>query len=135
MFKLGIMYENGLNGLKVDKNESYKWFKKAADAGSVKGTASVGVYLLWGWGGVEKDQTEGLVLLVSAAKDGSNYACYNLGRMYFDGRYGSKVNYTSAKHWFEKAVARGEGSCQHKHLSPKLADKARGRIAECNAHL
>ena len=134
MYAMGAMYARGRNGLKADDQEANKWFKKASDAGSVKGTAVVGVDLLHGWG-VEKNQIEGLLMLMSAAKDGSSCACYYLGEMYFHGLHGSKVDYASAKHWLEKAVADGEGSCEYKHLTDAGIEDAKRWIAECNAHL
>jgi len=135
MFTLGLMYTRGLNGLEKDAKEAYKWYKKAADAGSVMGTAVVGVHLLYGFGAVKKDQTEGLILLSAAATEGSNYACYHLGQIYIKGLFGSKVNYARAKHWLEKAVAVGEGSCEDKHLVDKGVYDARRLIADCNALL
>jgi len=135
MYNLGIMYEEGMSGLKKDNKKAYKWFQKAADAGSVMGRALVGEYLLSGLGCVKKDRTEGLIMLSAAATEGSNYACYFLGLMYFKGSYGSKVNYARAKKWFEKAVADGAGSCEHKHLADESVKRARGLIAECNAFL
>ena len=134
MFYLGKMYMFGRNGLKTDDEEAYKWYKKASDAGDVMGMASVGACLLYGLG-VEKERTEGLVMLVSAAKDGSDLACYHLGKMYFKGRFGAKVNYASAKHWLQKAVAEGEGRCEHKQLPVALIEEAKGMVADCNGVL
>ena len=78
-------------------------------------------------------------MLVSAAKDGSDYACFIVGQLYFEGLYGSKINYAKAKFWLEKALAEGEGSCEYCHLNDMHNDKqreeARGMITECNAFL
>jgi len=134
MFYLGYMYGYGKNGVEEDLEEAYKWYKKSADAGDVMGTALVGSCLLNGWG-VKKDRTEGLTMLAVAAAGGSNYACFYLGEMYFDGLYGSKVDYASAKKWLEKAVAEGEDSCEYKHLSEEAIEEAQGWINECSAYL
>jgi len=134
MYELGEMYENGNNGLVKDYEEAYKWYKKSSDAGDVMGTALVGECLLCGMG-VERNQTEGLIMMAFAAAGGSNYACHLLGEIYFKGLFGSKVNYASAKRWLEKAVADGEGSCEHKHLADESIEGAQGWIAECNAFL
>jgi len=134
MYHLGAMYKFGQNGLEKDSKEAYKWYIKSADAGDVMGKGAVGECLLYGWG-VEKNQTEGLIMMAVAAAEGSDAACHFLGGVYFKGYFGCKVNYASAKHWLEKAVAEGEGSCKHKHLANTSVKRARGWIAECNAHL
>jgi len=135
MYDLGEMYKAGQNGLKKDWKEAYKWYKKAADAGNVMGTASVAACLLYGFWGVEKNQSEGLLMVMSAAKDGSDYACFLLGEIYFKGYFGFKVNYASSKQWLEKAVAEGEDSCEHRHLSDGGIEEAKGWIAQCIAFL
>ena len=134
MYDLALMYEYGENGLKEDDEEAYKWYKKAADAGDVMAAASVGQCLLDG-SGVKKNQSEGLIILVTAANNGSDYACYELGKLYFYGRCGVEVNYASAKHWLEKALAEGEGSCQHEHLADDSIEFARELAAGCTAML
>ena len=98
------------------------------------GIASVGECLLTGTG-VEKNQTEGLIMLVSAAKDGSDWACYMVGKIYYLGEYGSKVNFAMAKFWLEKAVAEGEGSCEYNHLTETQVEQMQTWISECNAFL
>ena len=129
MFYLGYMYGYGKNGVEEDLEEAYKWYKKSADAGDVMGTALVGSCLLNGWG-VKKDRTEGLTMLAVAAAGGSNYACYKLGEMYFNGLCGPEINCANAKQWLEKAVAKGEGSCEYKHLDDESIEKAQ-RWIEC----
>jgi len=133
MYNLGSMYLKGLNGLEKDKKKAYKWYKKAADTGDALSATAVGVLLLRGCG-VEQNPTDGLVTLVTAANDssdGSDYACYNLGEMYFKGLYGSEINYVSAKHWLEKAVAERK----RKYLADELIEQSKGWISECNAFL
>ena len=132
MYDLGVMYQHGEDGLKEDEEEAYKWYKKAADAGDVMGMASAGINLLYGWG-VKTNRSEGLIMVVSAAKDGSDYACFQLGELYFRGLFGVEVNYASAKHWLKKAST--EGSCEHKHLEQESIDLAREWKSECMAYL
>jgi len=124
MYILGYMYDHVF-----DLEEAYKWHKKAADAGHVKATALAGACLLYGWG-VKKDRTEGHTMLAVAAAGGSNYACYKLGEMYFNGLCGPEINCANAKQWLEKAVAKGEGSCEYKHLDDESIEKAQ-RWIEC----
>jgi len=135
MYDLGEMYKFGQNGLKKDNKEAYKWYEKSSDAGYVMGTALVAACLLYGFWGVEKNQSEGLLMVMSAAKDGSDYACFVLGEIYFKGYFGFKVNYASSKQWLEKAVAEGEDSCEHRHLSDGGIEEAKGWIAQCIAFL
>lgn len=134
MYDLGVCYEYGDYDIEKDAGEAYRWYKKSADAGNVMGMAAVGDSLLNGCG-VEEDRTEGLIMLVSAAKDGSDWACYIVGKLYFKGLFGSKVNYAKAKFWLQKAVAEGEGSCEHCHLNETQIKNAQTWTAECNAFL
>ena len=134
MYEFGLMYEHGENGLKVDNEEAYKWYKMAADAGDVVGTAALGECLLNGWG-VKKNLSEGLIMVVSAAKDGSDYACFLLGETYFHGRCGVEVNYASAKYWLEKALSAEARSCEHSHLTGEGVEDAERLKAECIAYL
>ena len=129
MYNMGFFHTNGMYGLKKDDGEAYKWYEKSADAGSAKGMAAVGASLLKGWG-VEKDQTEGLIVTASAAAKGSAYACCQLGYIYYKGVFGSKVNYVKAKFWLEKAIA--EDSFNHDHQEDEFMERARRWIANCN---
>ena len=128
MYSLGVWYEEGYFDLEEDDAEAYRWYKKSADAGNVMGIAAVGFSLLIGLG-VEKDQTEGLIMTASAAANGSNFACYHLGRIYYFGVSGSKVNYAKAKFWLEKALA---DDCEYEQLNDGFKERAQRWITACN---
>lgn len=128
MYDMGNWSSKGMYGLKEDDEEAYKWYKKSADDRNVMGMAAVGASLFYGWG-VEKDHAEGLIMTTSAAENGSNYACFQLGKAYYWGLYGSKVNYAKAKFWLEKAISE---DCDHKHLVDETKEHARRLIARCN---
>ena len=68
-------------------------------------------------------------MTASAAANGSNFACYHLGRIYYFGVSGSKVNYAKAKFWLEKAVAE-DGD--YEHLDDEAIKRAQRWIARCN---
>ena len=78
MFNLGISCRRGTFGLEQDNVEAFRWSKKASDAGSTRALALAGYLQIYGYG-TKKNAVSGLIRLVSAAKDGSDYACYRLG--------------------------------------------------------
>uniref|UniRef100_A0A7S1Z7A3 U-box domain-containing protein n=1 Tax=Trieres chinensis TaxID=1514140 RepID=A0A7S1Z7A3_TRICV len=99
MCELGSTYANMTDGQRgADPSEAYKWFKRAADCGHVGGMAAAGSYL------VEKNDSEGMLLLKMAAEGGSVLAAFSFGLWYRAGRYGLPQSNERAKFWFEKVV-------------------------------
>lgn len=128
MYNLGRWYANGRHGLDKDDAMALTWWKSGSDRGCVKSTARYGSYLISGRGTSVNLLSEGLILLVSAAKDGSDYACFCLGECYLHGRFGIRKDTKLAKSWLRKAV-RG---CKHKHLSQSYVNKALLWIGQIN---
>mmetsp|Transcript_21711 Transcript_21711/g.62272 ORF Transcript_21711/g.62272 Transcript_21711/m.62272 type:complete len:327 (-) Transcript_21711:103-1083(-) len=126
MYDLGMMFDNGNNGLKKDEAEAYRWFKQASDAGSVTGMALVGHAQINGWG-TKKDLSNGLIRLVSAAKDGSDLACSLLGQYYYEGKHGVEKDAKQALYWLRMVVS---GELKYKHLTEEYTEKARHRIRD-----
>ena len=87
----------------------------AAEAGNVVGLCNGSKCLLHGWG-VEKNETHGISLLVSAAEGGVDEACIRLGYYYLYGRYGLQANKAFAKRWLQKVV---DGKCRYRILNRK----------------
>jgi len=122
MYKLAKAYfGRGTLGVFQDDSEAYKWAKKAADAGNVKGMALFGFVLINGVG-TEVCLSDGVALLASAAERGSDYACHLIGTCYRCGCYGFRKDCGKAKYWMEKAIG---GSCRHNSLSETQKAKAR----------
>ena len=104
MVRAALLYENGLDGVSVDFEEAFFWFEKASQAGSILGTASIGDMLCEGIG-VPVSYEEGLEYTRSAAKEGSDYANYNLGMAYANGLYGLPVDSSKAIKKLEKCLS------------------------------
>ena len=45
-FNVGIFYNNGLEGVKIDKDKAFKYFKLSADQGFAKAQYDVGIYYI-----------------------------------------------------------------------------------------
>ena len=129
MYALALAYGNGSNGLEVDNEEAYKWYKKGADAGNVYCMAMAGECLLNAWG-TEVYLSEGFILVSLAAEKGSNFACYSLGECYYQGICGVRIDAKKAKFWLEKAISE---DCDFKHLNDEGKEEARAWLEEIAA--
>jgi hypothetical protein len=126
MVILGCRYAYGQMGFKKDKKLGFTWFKRAQNAGSVRGTAMTGIYLLKGIAGVAaSSQQEGLVYLALAAERGSNFAAYELGMAKAKGKSGLLVNSKEALGWLQKCAS---PSCNYDHLTDSTKAKARQKL-------
>ena len=134
MYDLGIWHENGHNGLRKNDVKAYYWYKKASDAGGASGMAAVGSWQLNGFGGIKRNVANGLLLLISAARLGSNIACNTLGIIYYEGLDDVGVdidkNMKEAKYWLEKALKEDEEGCEERDLPESCKDKARQYLRE-----
>ena len=111
MCHLGVYYQAGEQGLQKNKQEAYRWFKRAADLGHASGMANAGECLLLGLG-VEKNEIHGMLLCTHAATMGSRYGAHTLGQAYFKGKHGLPKDDAQAKRWLGKVAA---GSVEDLH--------------------
>jgi TPR repeat protein len=112
MFELGNVFQSGkYYGVEQDSYEAFNWFKKSADAGYPAALAKVGLCKLHGWG-TNKNVTSGLALVSSAARDGSDLACFILGECFYRCKYGIEKDVVQAKKWLAMAVGDGEKECR-----------------------
>ena len=131
MYIIGKWYENGMRGLEQSYADAFKWYGKASNAGNAKGMALSGSFMIWKYGNVANDVPEGLHLLHSAAEMGSNYACYCLGEIYYEGDIGSgagvgiQKNYNKAKKWLEKMA-----NCDQDHIGAHYKKRAQGWLCD-----
>ena len=107
--KLGLMYEYG-NGVKEDKKEAVKWYRKAAEQGYSRAQHNLG-YMYENGYGVEQDYKEAVKWYRKAAEQGYSRAQHNLGYMY---QFGERVtkDYEEAVKWYRKAVEQGYSGSQ-----------------------
>ncbi|KAF9158462.1 hypothetical protein DFQ26_007630 [Actinomortierella ambigua] len=102
---LGVMYELGCPGIPQDHVEAAACFRKAADQGSGRAYAYLGLAYQAGRG-VEKNQEEAIKLFHKANDLGYVEAAVCLGLAYEDGR-GVEPDYDQAADWYLKAAEQG----------------------------
>ncbi len=103
--KLGEMYKDG-KGVKQDKQEAVKWFRKAAEQGHARAQNIFGLMYSNGEG-VFQDKQEAVKWIRTAAEQGYAAAQYNLGWMYLQGD-GVTQDKQEAVKWIRKAAEKGE---------------------------
>jgi TPR repeat protein len=106
---MGHLCEWG-RGVRSDRAEAFRWYKKAADAGDPMGMMNAGRYYLTGFsvGGVFKtDYKEAEAWTRKAAEKGVPAAMEILAELYEFG-YGVPQNRDQAISWYRKAAAAGD---------------------------
>ena len=91
-------------------DEAVKWFRLAAEQGSVIAQFNLGSMYSNGQG-VPQDYTEALKWFSIAAEQGSAPAQFNLGFMYHNGQVVPQ-DYAEALKWFSKAAKQGSAKAQ-----------------------
>ena len=119
-------YFYGSNGFERDLEMSYVWYKRASALGNVRGVAFMGYMLATGVG-VEKNEEEGISLLWTAVRKGSDWAAYMLGLAYLEGKCGLEVNRTEASYLLKKSLG---GQCTCRHMSNQCIEDALLRLRE-----
>ncbi|MCM0083552.1 sel1 repeat family protein [Geomonas sp. Red32] len=102
--KLGVLYSTGV-GMRMDKKEAVKWYRKAADQGYPVGEWNLAFMYVRGEG-VEADLVKARELFTRAAETGFANAQYDLGVMFLDGLGGTQDR-DEAKKWFSRAAGQG----------------------------
>ena len=105
-----ILYFEG-DGVIVDKQESVKWFRKAAEQGDIEAQNNLGA-LYYNGEDVEQDYKEALKWYKLAAEQGESSAQGNIGLCYYFGN-GVTQNYEDAVKWIKLAADKGEGYFQY----------------------
>ena len=68
MYHVGVLYESGRGGLPKDEAQAVSWYRKAAEAGEVRGMYSLGVMYENGGGGMSQDVPEAVIWYRKAPK-------------------------------------------------------------------
>lgn len=91
----------------VEKNllQSVKWIQKAEAKKYVKAISFLGYFLITGQG-IAQDKNQGFELILSAAKQGSDIAQFNLAYCFQKG-WGTSVDLVQAEFWYRKATDQG----------------------------
>lgn len=130
MKQVAFNYGQGQNGFGEDRKESYNWYQKASEDGSVIGMSKVGEYLLHGIG-VDKDIAQGMMYLGMAEGRGSDFAAGVLGiHLAFGPRYGVPIaNKAKARKLLEKALS---GDCLCKCMDAQAKQYVQKKLDELN---
>ena len=115
MHLLGVWYQDGKNGLAMDKAQARAWYERSAAVRDPRGIAAFGEYLVLGIGGPMVN-VRGLVMVSQAATLGSNLGAYLLGKACFKGIWGLPEDRVQARFWLKKVV---DGECEYQHLSAR----------------
>ena len=121
MYHVGVLFKIGTEGFKKDRSTAFSWFKKAHEAGSVPGTAVHGGCLCY-----DGYHQTGMMYMGIAAAQGSDYAAYELGMAFADGKFNTRVNRKDAIHWLKKA----DGTCEFLQLTKESIPKAKMKLEE-----
>eukprot|EP00562_Extubocellulus_spinifer_P014470 CAMPEP_0178566588 /NCGR_PEP_ID=MMETSP0697-20121206/14838_1 /TAXON_ID=265572 /ORGANISM="Extubocellulus spinifer, Strain CCMP396" /LENGTH=329 /DNA_ID=CAMNT_0020200397 /DNA_START=325 /DNA_END=1314 /DNA_ORIENTATION=- len=130
MYNLALWYRQGTRGLLQSDEESYRWYKLAADLKDARAMALAGWCLVTGFG-VEENVSHGMALILSAAERGSDYACICMGHSYLKGLYGLPEDKKEAIYWLKRAT---DGSCSMQHLKKEALEKAKAKLEELEAN-
>lgn len=109
-FIVGVMYEYGHGGVPQNHNQAFKWYRLAAEQGSVKAQFTLGYKYNKGIGVLEDDE-EAVKWYRLAAEQGFDSAQYNLGLMYRRGEAIPKDD-VIAYMWLNLSAAQGNDTAQ-----------------------
>lgn len=124
MAELGGMHFTGLNGVKEDEEEAYRWRKRAADKGHIESFEWAGFHLQLGIG-VNRNTSYGMVMTALGAAQGDRAAAFVLAECFRTGKNESlPKDDAQAKFWYRKVA-----SCKHGYLAPLKISQAAGYAA------
>jgi len=109
-FQLAQWFDRGEQGLSVDYEKAFHWYKQAGEQGHTEAQFAVG--LLYNLGqGVDHDDVMAANWFLRAANAGLDDAQFNLGLMLYLGE-GIGSNHEDAARWFTKAAEQGHTKAQ-----------------------
>lgn len=106
MTNLAYLYSVG-EGVEKDLDTSALWYNRAAELNSASAIYAIAVYTLNGTGGVDKNESEGVKLLLEAAELGHKRAMYVVGKRYENGD-GLAYDSEQAAYWYNESAKLGE---------------------------
>ena len=92
-YRVGVFYDLGEYGVKVDKARASKIFRELALEGDAHCQWIYACELLWGTGSFEKDVAGGLEMLDRAIINGSGNACITKATFYNDGEFSHPIDF------------------------------------------
>jgi TPR repeat protein len=104
LYTLGTYFDMG-DLLEADKTAAAALFKQAAEAGHAHSQWIYGIELLYGHGCYEKNEKEGIKLILEAAHAGFQGALETLARFHEKGEFGFAVDLEAAESLRKRATA------------------------------
>ena len=108
---LGVVYYDGLNGVKKDYAKALKLFTQAADAGDATALTNIGRMSYFGRG-VRKDIKKAAKYFAKAAEKGDTEGKYIIALMYDNGEGGYKQDKKKAAELYRQAAEEGYRDAQ-----------------------
>jgi TPR repeat protein len=112
MFYVGLLFDNGGEGIKQDYNKAKAWYLRAAKLGYAPAQTNLGWVLQMGTS-TELSDKEAAKWYIQAADQGYAPAQYDLGLLYYAGRGGIPKDEREAAGWFRKAAEQGYAPAQN----------------------
>jgi hypothetical protein len=109
MTLIGEIYRDGY-AVRQDQGEAARWYRLAGALGDREAEFALGVLLLNGAPGVDKDRTGAKAEFEKAAAQGQAGALYNLGVMAIEGDATGKPDFAKAADYFRRAAEAGDGN-------------------------
>ena len=117
--RMGIIYDNGLEGRLQDYAQAARWYRMAALQGLPEAQNNLAVLYKDGQG-LPQDYAQAAHWFTLAARQGNVLAQSNLGWLYQSGN-GVAQDFDSARHWYHQAALRGHAAAQN-NLGRMLRD-------------
>ena len=122
MYRLGVWYELGRNGLAKDDAQARAWYERGAAARDASSLAKMGERQVLGVN-VPENRALGIMNATEAAHLGSDLGAKLLGEWLFAGHHGLPKDPIRARFWLKKVV---DGDCKPKILMDvEIANAAR----------
>ncbi|MFX6694510.1 tetratricopeptide repeat protein, partial [Acinetobacter baumannii] len=109
-YNIGVIYQQGLNGNKVNLDKAVYWFEKAAEQGEEEAKANLGI-IYYTEGTKYTNIPKALDTFSELSKKDNRVAINFLGRMYKDG-VGVEQDSNNAFNLFNRAAFLGDLSAQ-----------------------
>lgn len=109
--RMGIIYDNGLEGRLQDYAQAARWYRMAALQGLPEAQNNLAVLYKDGQG-LPQDYAQAAHWFTLAARQGNVLAQSNLGWLYQSGN-GVAQDFDSARHWYLLAACQGHAAAQN----------------------
>jgi uncharacterized protein len=103
-YHMGMLHNNGLEGIEKSPEKAFEWFQKSAAGSDVLGAYKVGCYYAGQFGSIKTDQAKTLDYKLIAAKAGYALAQFDVGNI-----AAQSGDFKQALSWWKQAADQGYG--------------------------